>query len=178
MLRETSIALSARTGKKFERAEDQLGPLYVSNLALSTGDEVELSWRPDGPAQGVAVATRDVKPTLSMALELVTVLQLKPADVTWLTPALLWAGVEPPTGRRVLSFNHCVRAVSALLYRFDPGGMGSSVHAPIDEYDDIAQIMVIEALRSEDVSSIVLGHYANASDAIVDTVSAVLRLAR
>lgn len=75
---------------QFKRDEDQLGPLYVSNLTLSTGDEVELSWRPDGPAQGVAIAARDVEPTLAMAVELAEILQLARADVTWLTPAVIW----------------------------------------------------------------------------------------
>lgn len=74
------------------------------------------------------------------------------------------------------SYDRAVRAVSALLYLFDPDGMGASAFAPEDEYDDPARRLVVQARGSGDISELIRAHYASSTDHMVGAISAVLEL--
>ncbi|MCP3880779.1 MAG: hypothetical protein GY701_20650 [Sulfitobacter sp.] len=73
-------------------------------------------------------------------------------------------------------YDRAVRIVSALLYAFDPGGMGSTVFAPEDEYDEPARRMVAGARSVADVGELVRGHYPESGDQLVAAVAAALEL--
>ena len=74
------------------------------------------------------------------------------------------------------TYTRCVRVVSALLYQIDPSGMGSSVFAPRDEYDDAARLLTNEALSSEDLELVVRDHYPSLAEPSVDVLVDVLSL--
>lgn len=74
------------------------------------------------------------------------------------------------------SYESVVRVVSALLYAFDPLGMGSSVFAPEDEYDDPARRLVSAAAGAYDLVELVRTHYPGSTDQLVDALVASLEL--
>lgn len=63
-----------------------------------------------------------------------------------------------------------VRVVSALLYSFDPAGMGMSVFAPEDEYDPAAAGLVSELRTAEDPTAQVRHHYPEAPDLMINAI--------
>jgi hypothetical protein len=74
------------------------------------------------------------------------------------------------------SYESVVRVVSALLYAFDPLGMGSTVFAPDDEYDDQARRLVSAAARIDDLEALVRTHFPGSTDQLVGAVVASLEL--
>ena len=81
--------------------------------------------------------------------------------------------------RRADGYTDLLRVVSALLYAYDPDGMGLSASAPEDEYDDVAQTLIAEAIKAdgaEAVATVVRAHYASASDVLCEAVSAAIAL--
>jgi hypothetical protein len=73
-------------------------------------------------------------------------------------------------------YDRIVRVLSAMLYAYDPSGMGSSVFAPEDEYDDPARRLVAAATDAIDFASLVRTHYPAATDQLVDALVAALLL--
>ena len=73
-------------------------------------------------------------------------------------------------------YDRVVSVVSALLYAFDPGGMGSSVFAPEDEYDDPARRIVAQARTAADLRMLARSHYPESTDQLVTAVVAALEL--
>ena len=69
-----------------------------------------------------------------------------------------------------------VRVVSALLYSFDPEGMGSTVFAPEDEYEVPAQRLVAAASDASDLQALVRQRFGTASDQLVNALVAALEL--
>lgn len=74
------------------------------------------------------------------------------------------------------AYARVVRVVSALLYAFDPGGMGSTVFAPEDEYDEPARRIVAQARTAADLRELARRHYPESSDQLVAAVAAALEL--
>jgi len=74
------------------------------------------------------------------------------------------------------SYDRAVSVVSALLYAFDPGGMGSTVFAPHDEYDDPARRLVARCRASADLGELIRGDYPGSTDQLVAALVAVLEL--
>lgn len=66
--------------------------------------------------------------------------------------------------------------ISRVLYDYDPDGMGSTVHAPLDEYDDVATSLLralSSAGDSADLGTVVLEVIPGASKELVQTVLAL-----
>ena len=74
------------------------------------------------------------------------------------------------------SYDRVVRVVSALLYAFDPGGMGSTVFAPEDEYDDPARRLVADVRSVADLRELARSHYPDSGEQLVEAVAAALEL--
>jgi len=69
-----------------------------------------------------------------------------------------------------------VRVVSALLYSFDPEGMGASAFAPVDEYDGLASRLVSQSQGLKDVAGLLSEHYPEAPAQLVEAVTAAIEL--
>jgi len=84
------------------------------------------------------------------------------------------------SGRRLSpAYTEFVRAVSRALYDFDPDGIGSSIDAPIDEYDDLALRLASElvmAVSASDVGRIARGLFASAEEPLIVALWAALEL--
>ena len=74
------------------------------------------------------------------------------------------------------SYERTVRVVSALLYAFDPDGMGQSVFAPSDEYDDAAAKLIADSRNVDDVSLLISERYPSGSEQMVGAVADALSL--
>lgn len=90
VLGETAIALSRRLGIEFTHEQDQLGRVWLARFRSTSGSPVELSWHPDGPAQGVAVSVDDCEEDLALVRQVVDGLELQRGDIAWLSPEVLW----------------------------------------------------------------------------------------
>ena len=73
-------------------------------------------------------------------------------------------------------YDRIVRVVSAMLYQYDPSGMGSSVFAPEDEYDEPARRLVASATKAVDLAALVRSHFPAATGQLVDALVAALQL--
>lgn len=71
-----------------------------------------------------------------------------------------------------------VEVVSALLYSFDPEGMGSTVSAPANEYDDPARLLVAQSIDSSDLRELVNHHYLASPEQLKSALIATLGLSR
>ena len=71
-------------------------------------------------------------------------------------------------------YERTVRVVSALLYAFDPDGMGQSIFAPSDEYDEAASKLVAESRQAEDLQQLLSERYSNANEQMVGAIVDVL----
>jgi len=75
-------------------------------------------------------------------------------------------------------YDRIVIVVSALLYSFDPQGMGSTVFAPEDEYDDPARRLVAQSATALDLRQLIRSHYGDSSDQMMTALVASLELYR
>ena len=74
------------------------------------------------------------------------------------------------------SYTHTVKIVSALLYSFDPGGMGASVFAPEDEYDDPASSLVGASRKADDLDELVQGRYPAGNPQMLSAIVSAIEL--
>lgn len=78
------------------------------------------------------------------------------------------------TGRRVTeAFADLARTISHLLYELDPDGIGSSIDAPLDEYDDLSWRLARAVVAREDRDEVrlaVVETFPGATDDLVDGV--------
>lgn len=76
------------------------------------------------------------------------------------------------TGRRLTpTYAEFVRTVSRALYDVDPEGIGSSIDAPPDEYDDLAHRLaadLVAADTAEQAGRITTSLFASAGDALTE----------
>lgn len=72
-----------------------------------------------------------------------------------------------------------VRVISALLYAYDPDGMGISVGSPEDEYDGPAARLIVEFTKVEGREAVIQRFrslHPNASSALSEAVASALEL--
>ena len=69
-----------------------------------------------------------------------------------------------------------MRVVSAILYAFDPDGMGRSVFAPSDEYDEAASRLISKSRDADDVHAMVSKQYPDAEEQMVGAVADTVAL--
>lgn len=74
---------------------------------------------------------------------------------------------------REMAWSEAQHALSHILYEHDPEGMGSTVGAPEDEYDDgaIALLRRLGQLESQSMPSLVYEFWPTASDELVDALA-------
>lgn len=79
---------------------------------------------------------------------------------------------------RISEYEHTHTVVTALLYAFDPDGMGMSVGAPVDEYDGIANQMISAALKSSSPvdEDLVRSHYPASDQFMVSAITSALAI--
>ena len=72
-----------------------------------------------------------------------------------------------------------VRVISALLYAYDPDGMGLSASAPEDEYDEPARGLILSAVKKgtpHDIADVVRVHYPAASRQLCEAIASAVLL--
>ena len=77
-----------------------------------------------------------------------------------------------------IAYADALRVISALLYQYDPNGMGASVFAPDDEYDSHAARLLSDSREIEDVVSFAQSAFPDAEPALRVAVAAAIRLFR
>ncbi len=75
------------------------------------------------------------------------------------------------SGQRLTpAFSEFVRAVSRALYDLDPDGIGSSIDAPLDEYDDLAARLATDlaaAASEAEVGQMTRQLFVSAHDSLI-----------
>lgn len=74
------------------------------------------------------------------------------------------------------NYDRTIRVVSALLYAFDPAGMGATVSAPTDEYDSAAAKLIAGAHGGTDLTSLVTNSFPDATEQLAMGVVAALEM--
>lgn len=81
-------------------------------------------------------------------------------------------------GTKSQQYDRAVKVVSALLYSFDPEGIGSTVSSPTDEYDDASRVLVAQSTESSDLEELVDHHWPAGTAQLRSALIATLRLYR
>jgi hypothetical protein len=85
-------------------------------------------------------------------------------------------GVRSVMKKDIVAFRNLI---SAILYACDPRGMGSSVGAPLDEYDSEANLLVSRLQREksrESIEHIARSEYPSAPEALVNLLTTATML--